>query len=116
VEVLPVGGGGCAPEGAGRPGVARAYSDGCSDLDFVCVWCRCARCRYFDADTVGLDFKGMADDLKAAPDGSIVLLHGEECSAAAVTASSGIMCLSQAAVDSSIACCCRRLCAQPHRH
>jgi aspartate/tyrosine/aromatic aminotransferase len=33
--------------------------------------------RYFDADTVGLDFKGMVEDLTAAPDGSIVLLHGE---------------------------------------
>ncbi|KAG2500524.1 hypothetical protein HYH03_001301 [Edaphochlamys debaryana] len=32
--------------------------------------------RYFDADTVGLDFKGMVEDLKAAPAGSVVLLHG----------------------------------------
>ncbi|WIA08502.1 hypothetical protein OEZ85_007936 [Tetradesmus obliquus] len=32
--------------------------------------------RYFDPDTVGLDFKGMVEDLTAAPDGSIVLLHG----------------------------------------
>ncbi|KAF8072598.1 Aspartate aminotransferase P2 [Scenedesmus sp. PABB004] len=32
--------------------------------------------RYFDADTVGLDFEGMTADLNAAPDGSIVLLHG----------------------------------------
>jgi hypothetical protein len=35
-------------------------------------------CRYFDADTVGLDFKGMVEDLTAAPDGSIILLHGEQ--------------------------------------
>ena len=41
---------------------------------FVCV---CAIHRYFDPDTVGLDFKGMVEDLTAAPDGSIVLLHGE---------------------------------------
>jgi aspartate aminotransferase len=33
--------------------------------------------RYFDADTVGLDFKGMMEDITAAPDGSIILLHGE---------------------------------------
>jgi aspartate aminotransferase len=32
--------------------------------------------RYFDPDTVGLDFAGMLEDLQAAPDGSIVLLHG----------------------------------------
>lgn len=32
--------------------------------------------RYFDADTVGLDFKGMMEDITAAPDGSIILLHG----------------------------------------
>lgn len=35
-------------------------------------------CRYFDADTVGLDFKGMMEDITNAPDGSIMLLHGEE--------------------------------------
>jgi hypothetical protein len=33
--------------------------------------------RYFDPETVGLDFAGMTADLEAAPDGSIVLLHGE---------------------------------------
>lgn len=37
-----------------------------------------ACCRYFDADTVGLDFKGMMEDITKAPDGSILLLHGEE--------------------------------------
>lgn len=33
--------------------------------------------RYFDPETVGLDYKGMMEDLEAAPNGSIVLLHGE---------------------------------------
>ncbi len=32
--------------------------------------------RYYDPETVGLDFKGMMADLSAAPDGSVVLLHG----------------------------------------
>lgn len=32
--------------------------------------------RYFDPETVGLDFKGMMEDLKAAPEGSVVILHG----------------------------------------
>ncbi|WOK92142.1 aspartate aminotransferase, chloroplastic [Canna indica] len=32
--------------------------------------------RYFDPRTVGLDFEGMIADIKAAPDGSFVLLHG----------------------------------------
>ena len=31
--------------------------------------------RYYDKNTVGLDFKGMVEDIKAAPQGSIVLLH-----------------------------------------
>ncbi|KAF8581665.1 hypothetical protein K439DRAFT_1414109 [Ramaria rubella] len=31
--------------------------------------------RYFDKDTVGLDFEGLKADLKAAPEKSIVLLH-----------------------------------------
>ncbi|KAK0554765.1 aspartate transaminase aat1 [Tilletia horrida] len=31
--------------------------------------------RYYDKETVGLDFKGMLDDIKAAPEKSIVLLH-----------------------------------------
>ena len=35
-----------------------------------------AKYRYFDPETVGLDFKGMVEDLEAAPDGSVVLLHG----------------------------------------
>lgn len=33
-------------------------------------------CRYFDAETVGLDFKGMMADIETAPEGSIILLHG----------------------------------------
>lgn len=31
---------------------------------------------YFDAETIGLDFEGMIADLEAAPEGSIVVLHG----------------------------------------
>lgn len=33
------------------------------------------RYRYFDSKTVGLDFAGMKEDLKNAPEGAIVLLH-----------------------------------------
>lgn len=33
--------------------------------------------RYFDQETIGLDFKGMCEDLRAAPEGSVVVLHGE---------------------------------------
>ena len=32
--------------------------------------------RYFDPSTVGLDFKGLMEDIRGAPDGSIVVLHG----------------------------------------
>ncbi|KAG6649673.1 aspartate aminotransferase P2, mitochondrial isoform X1 [Carya illinoinensis] len=32
--------------------------------------------RYYDPKTVGLDFEGMVADIKAAPEGSFVLLHG----------------------------------------
>jgi len=32
--------------------------------------------RYFDSKTNGLDFTGFVEDLKAAPNGSVVLLHG----------------------------------------
>ncbi|KAF2312999.1 hypothetical protein GH714_008661 [Hevea brasiliensis] len=32
--------------------------------------------RYYDPKTVGLDFEGMIADLKAAPEGSFILLHG----------------------------------------
>lgn len=31
--------------------------------------------RYYNKDTIGLDFEGMVADLKLAPEGSIVLLH-----------------------------------------
>ena len=31
--------------------------------------------RYYDKDTIGLDFEGMVEDIKAAPEGSIILLH-----------------------------------------
>ena len=31
--------------------------------------------RYYNKDTIGLDFDGMIADLKAAPEGSIILLH-----------------------------------------
>ncbi|KAJ4827250.1 Aspartate aminotransferase, chloroplastic [Turnera subulata] len=32
--------------------------------------------RYYDPKTVGLDFEGMISDIKAAPEGSFILLHG----------------------------------------
>jgi len=35
-----------------------------------------AEYRYFDPSTVGLDFEGMMADIEAAPNGSIILLHG----------------------------------------
>ncbi|KAI7975187.1 hypothetical protein EIK77_001873 [Talaromyces pinophilus] len=31
--------------------------------------------RYYNKDTIGLDFEGLVEDLKAAPKGSIILLH-----------------------------------------
>jgi len=31
--------------------------------------------RYFDKKTVGLDFEGLKEDLKNAPEGAVVLLH-----------------------------------------
>lgn len=31
--------------------------------------------RYYNKDSIGLDFDGMVNDLKAAPEGSIILLH-----------------------------------------
>ena len=33
--------------------------------------------RYYDPKTIGLDFEGMLEDLGNAPDGSVVVLHGE---------------------------------------
>lgn len=32
--------------------------------------------RYFDPDTIGLDFDGMMADIRAAPEGSVIVLHG----------------------------------------
>ncbi|RZB68578.1 Aspartate aminotransferase P2, mitochondrial isoform E [Glycine soja] len=32
--------------------------------------------RYYDPKTVGLDFEGMIEDIKSAPEGSFILLHG----------------------------------------
>ena len=32
--------------------------------------------QYFDPETIGLNFEGMKADISAAPDGSIILLHG----------------------------------------
>ena len=32
--------------------------------------------RYFEPKTVGLDFEGMMEDLRGAPEGSVVILHG----------------------------------------
>lgn len=37
--------------------------------------------RYFDPTEIGLDFAGMKEDLTAAPDGSVVVLHGTRPSA-----------------------------------
>lgn len=34
-----------------------------------------AKYRYYNKDTIGLDFSGMVEDLRLAPEGSIVLLH-----------------------------------------
>ena len=32
--------------------------------------------RYFEPASVGLDFEGLMEDLRAAPEGSVVVLHG----------------------------------------
>lgn len=32
--------------------------------------------RYFDPNTIGLDFEGMKSDIAAAPEGSVIILHG----------------------------------------
>lgn len=32
--------------------------------------------RYFNPETVGLDFEGMIQDIEAAPEGSVIVLHG----------------------------------------
>lgn len=44
-----------------------------------------AQYRYFDKKTIGLDFRGMLEDLSKAPEGSIILLHGACCSLDSVT-------------------------------
>lgn len=36
--------------------------------------------RYFEPKTVGLDFEGMMEDLRGAPEGSVVILHGQDTS------------------------------------
>ena len=41
---------------------------------------------YFDPKTVGLDFDGLIRDLNDAPDGSIVVLHGEPSATSAIVA------------------------------
>ena len=33
--------------------------------------------RYYNPQTVGLDFEGLCEDLRAAPEGSVIVLHGE---------------------------------------
>ena len=38
--------------------------------------------RYFEPKTVGLDFEGMMEDLRGAPEGSVVILHGTDTSPA----------------------------------
>ena len=62
--------------------------------------------RYFDPSTVGLDFDGMIDDISGAPNGSIVVLHGEHFR--------HFMLWLIPAPGLTRGCC--RLCTQPHRH
>ena len=50
--------------------------------------------RYFEPKTVGLDFEGMMEDLRGAPEGSVVVLHGARSSAPFPTAA--LHCISQA--------------------
>ena len=38
---------------------------------------KCHDRRYFDPETVGLDFEGMCSDIESAPEGSIIVLHGK---------------------------------------
>ncbi len=33
--------------------------------------------RYFEPASVGLDFEGLMEDLRGAPEGSVVVLHGD---------------------------------------
>ena len=43
---------------------------------FADAGCEWAEYRYYDSKTVGLDLEGMLEDLRAAPHGSVVILHG----------------------------------------
>lgn len=52
-------------------------SDTCMHARMACpLSCPAILSRYFDADTVGLDFKGLMADIEAAPEGSVIVLHG----------------------------------------
>ena len=48
---------------------------------FTDAGCEIAYYRHFDPATIGLDFAGLMEDLEAAPDGSVIVLHGERESA-----------------------------------
>lgn len=43
---------------------------------FTLAGVKWATYRYFNPETVGLNFDGMIEDIKAAPSGSVILLHG----------------------------------------
>jgi len=43
---------------------------------FADAGCEWAEYRYYDSKTVGLDLEGMLEDLRAMPQGSVVILHG----------------------------------------
>ncbi len=49
----------------------------CHDLHDSTVVLVLLHIRYFDPETVGLDFEGMKADLEALPNGSVVVLHGK---------------------------------------
>lgn len=44
-------------------------------LNIMCML-QVEKYRYFDPETVGLDFEGMMEDIRSAPEGSVILLHG----------------------------------------
>ena len=54
------------------PGCSEPIRTTCSHAHYLQV----EKYRYFDPETVGLDFEGMLDDIRNAPEGSIILLHG----------------------------------------
>lgn len=64
---------------------------------------------YFDPASIGLDFAGMKADLEAAPEGSIVVLHGANFASLAPA----LILLLRAEV---IGYCAFRLRTQSHRH